>query len=86
MKISLYFSDIMNMENYFQYLKNKLRIRINSCLTIKNEILRKLNVFLFLKHVKSFKLKDSISNLKYTRSCSGIRTATDGGTGLMFIR
>lgn len=61
MKISLHFSDIMNMENYFEYLKNKLHIRINSCLTIKNEILRKLNVFLFLKHVKCFKLKDFIS-------------------------
>jgi len=23
------------MENYFEYLKNKVHIRINSCLTIK---------------------------------------------------
>lgn len=37
----------MNMENYFEYLKNKLHISINYCLTIKNEILRKLNVSFF---------------------------------------
>jgi hypothetical protein len=54
----------MNMEIYFDYLKNKVHIKINFCLAIKNEILRKLNVFLFLKHVKCFKLKDFISNLK----------------------
>jgi hypothetical protein len=59
-------------------LKNKVHIKINSCLTIKNEILSKWNVLLFLKHVKCFKLKDFISNLKYTRSWSGIRTAIDG--------
>jgi len=35
MKISLHFSDTMNMENYFEYLKNKLYIRIHFYLTIK---------------------------------------------------
>jgi len=86
MKISLHFSDIINMENYFEYLKNKLHLEKVFVWPLQNEILRNLNVFLSLKRVKCFKLKGFISNLKYTRSWSGIRTATDGGIGLMFIR